>query len=84
MNLGYCDARIKGASKVIRTISNSLKEFLSRFHKVFKVIWHIGGGGGILTKYKKGEGLLSIPCIETWTRHMAPTKIEPMSILFPF
>jgi len=60
MNLGYYDARIKGASKVIRAIRNSLKEFLSRFHKVFKVIWHIGGGG-FLTKFKKGGGLLSIP-----------------------
>lgn len=66
MNHGYCDARIKGVSKVIRTISNSLKKSLSRFPKVFKVMWHMfGGWGGDLSEFKKGEGLLSIFYIKT-------------------
>jgi hypothetical protein len=60
MNHGYCDARIKGANKVIRAISNSLKKYLSRLPEVFRMMWHmLVGGGGDLIEVKKGEGLLS-------------------------
>jgi hypothetical protein len=76
------NACIKGVSKVIKAINNNLNESVLGLPKVFRVIRHIGGGGGGLIEFKKGEGLLSILYIETWTRHMAPSKIEPTSIWF--
>jgi hypothetical protein len=36
----------EGGNKVIGAINNDLKEFLSRLPKVFRVMWHMFGGGG--------------------------------------